>query len=135
MLDAEVQMRKADVDDLIELSEKQTMIVAEKISEENAEARDGDRIIQEKILETFEYLEEDILQHQQNRENYETVRSFALYYRYGCTLTLQELKNLIESVQQKFTEELELEEETRAKTQENMLIELEQICLTIDSLN
>lgn len=64
MLDAEVQMRKADVDDLIELSEKQTMIVAEKISEENAEARDGDRIIQEKILETFEYLEEDILQHQ-----------------------------------------------------------------------
>ena len=64
MLDAEVQMRKADVDDLIELSEKQTMIVAEKISEENAEARDGDRIIQEKIMETFEYLEDDILQHQ-----------------------------------------------------------------------
>lgn len=74
MLDSEVEARKADVDDLNELAEKHTVYVADKITEESLETREGDKIIQDKILETFEFLEEDILQHQQNRENYDQVR-------------------------------------------------------------
>lgn len=72
-VNGEVKLRETDAEDLSKITLKMQEDLEAEIKQEKAEAQEGNEVLQNKILETFEILEEDIMSHKTNRANYDEV--------------------------------------------------------------